>query len=70
MDLQVVATTIVTDFTLWIEQVVQNHCLYDLHHYYETIIVFYVQSNYIKLVLCNMLEHPRYYLGVVVPPVS
>ena len=38
-----------------------------MHHYYETKINYNLQSNYIILVLYNMLEHPRYHLGVVVP---
>ena len=47
-----------------------NHYLLDLHHYHKTTIICYLQSNYTNLVLYNLLEHPRYHLGVVVPDVS
>ena len=55
MDVQVVATTIGHDLTLWIEQIVLNPYLYNLNHYYEIEINYNLQPNYTILVLYNIL---------------
>ena len=67
MDIQVAATIIGPDLTLQIKQIVQNHYSRDLNHYYETTINCSLLPNYTTLTLCNMLEHSKYALGVVVP---
>ena len=54
MDLQVVSATIGPDFTLWIEQIVQNHYSHDLQHNYETTFNHNLQPNYTTIVLYNM----------------
>ena len=64
--MRVKVVSIGPDLTSWIEQIVQNHYSCDLHYYYKTTIIYNLQANYSILVLYNMLEHPRYHLGVVV----
>ena len=58
-------TTIGPDLTLQIDKIVLNHYSYNLHHYYETRINYNLQPNYTISVLYNILEYPRYLLGVV-----
>ena len=70
MNVQVVATTIGPDLTLWIGQIIQGYYSHDLYHYYETMINCYLQPNYINLVLYNTLEYPGYHLGMAVPTES
>ena len=62
-----IAITFGPDLTPWTEKIVQNHYSHDLHHYYKLTISYNLKPNYTTLVLYNILEHPRYYLGVIVP---
>ena len=66
MDVQVVAITSGSDLILFIAEIIHNYYSFDLHHGYETTIIYNLHPNYTTLVLYNMLEHPRYYLGMVV----
>ena len=66
MNVQVVATTIGPDLTFQIEHIILTHYKHDLQHYYGTTKNYNLQTNYTILVLCNMLQHSRYHLGVVV----
>ena len=60
-----VSTTISHSLTLQIGQIILNHYSHELHHYYETTINYTLQPVYPTFVLYNILEHPRYHLGMV-----
>ena len=64
---RLVSTTIGPDYTPQIKQIVLNHYSHNLHYYYRTAITYSFQPNYTILVLYNMLEHPKYHLGMLVP---
>ena len=51
IDVQVVATTIGSDLTPQIEQVILNHYSHNLHYGYETTINYNLKLNYAALVM-------------------